>query len=97
MRTIKRNIPDIDTRLDNYSKYFNQMEFKGIIEDDNIYTIEQTSMQDAKNVYVNDEKRLSSRPTLQEDSQFKTEVSEVYNLIKTFNYILVCGIDYQLY
>lgn len=89
MRTIKRNIPNIDTSLDNYSKYFNQMEFKGIIEDDNIYTIEQTSMQDAKNVYVNDEKRLSSRPTLQEDSQFKTEVSEVYNLIKTFNYKLV--------
>lgn len=70
MRTMKRDIPSIDTSLTSYSKslkYFNQMNFKGILEDENIYAIDQESFRDANNVYVNDDERLVSRPTLQED------------------------------
>lgn len=67
MKTYKRLPPEIDTDLDNYNKYFNQMNFKGILEDDNIYAIDQESFRDAKNVYVDWNDRLVSRPTLQVD------------------------------
>lgn len=69
MRTFKRNTADIDTTgIKNYSKYFNQMNFKGILEDDNIYAIDQESFTTAKNVYLDDNDRLASRPTLQKDN-----------------------------
>lgn len=69
MRTFKRNTAEIDTTgIKNYSKYFNQMNFKGILEDDNIYAIDQESFTAAKNVYLDDNDRLASRPTLQKDN-----------------------------
>lgn len=90
MRTFKRNTPDIDTDLDNYNKYFNQMEFKGITEDDNIYAIDQESFKDCKNVYVNFHERLASRPTLQKDNSLPDNIKELldvyrYNLINIYS------------
>jgi hypothetical protein len=69
MKTFKRNPVEIKTSdLKNYGKYFNQMNFKGISEDDNIYAIDQETFRDANNVYVNSDNKLVSRPTLQKDS-----------------------------
>ena len=69
MRTFKRSTADISTSdIKNYSKYFNQMNFKGILEDDNIYAIDQESFRDAKNIFVDWNNRLVSRPTLQRDN-----------------------------
>ena len=66
MKTIKRMPVDIKVSgLSNMNKYFNQMQFNGIKEDDNIYAIDQMSLRDAKNVYIDDNLRLVSRPTLQ--------------------------------
>lgn len=78
MKTYKRLPPEIDTKLDNYNKYFNQMNFKGILEDDNIYAIDQESFRDAKNVYVDWNDRLVSRPTLQVDEVPKVGYENAY-------------------
>lgn len=70
MRTIKRNVNSIDTSLDNYDdivKYFQQVEWKGIIENKNIFTTDQLSQADAKNVYVDSHGSLVSREPLQEE------------------------------
>ena len=67
MRTFKRTPNQVDTSLSSYSKsikYFNQMEWKGIVENKNIYTVDQKSLSDAKNVYVDDQGTLKSRPVL---------------------------------
>ena len=69
MKTFNRNPANVDTSgIKNYSKYFNQMNFKGISEDDNIYAIDQETFRDANNVYVNSDNKLVSRPTLQKDN-----------------------------
>lgn len=78
MKTYKRLPPEIDTNLNNYNKYFNQMNFKGILEDDNIYAIDQESFRDAKNVYVDWNDRLVSRPTLQVDEVPKVGYENAY-------------------
>ena len=73
MRTMKRApaISDNSSYITNYNKsvsYFNQLDFKGIMEDDNIFTTDQESFKDSKNVYVNVDDQLVSRPTLQRDN-----------------------------
>lgn len=65
MRTIKRTPGAIDVDLRNTNKYFNHMNFKGIMKEDNTFVTDQESFTDALNVYVDTEKRLVSRPTLQ--------------------------------
>lgn len=67
MRTIKRNVNSIDTSLGDYDdivKYFQQVEWKGIIENKNLFTTDQLSQADAKNVYVDSHGSLVSRPVL---------------------------------
>lgn len=78
MKTYKRLPPEIDTNLNNYNKYFNQMNFKGILEDENIYAIDQESFRDAKNVYVDWNNRLVSRPTLQVDEAPKVGYEDAF-------------------
>ena len=87
MKTVKRTTANIQTDdITNTNKYFNQMEFKGIQEDENIYTTDQEALRDALNVYVDDDKRLVSRPTLQEDQNTpEGVVPEGYNLVESYN------------
>lgn len=66
MKTFNRTFPEIDTDLTNTTKFFNQFEFKGIIEPSNIFAINENSFEDTKNVYV-DEGQLISRNSLQKD------------------------------
>ena len=85
MRTIKRTPPEINTGLNNYSKYFNQMQFNGINQDQNPYTVDQLSFRDADNMYIDSDDRLVSRPTLQHaelPSKIKTflETSQYFDL-----------------
>ena len=71
MKTVKRTTANIQTDdITNTNKYFNQMEFKGIQEDENIYITDQEALRDANNVYVDDDERLVSRPTLQRNNDF---------------------------
>ena len=87
MKTIKRVIPDIDTTVGNYNKYFNQMEFNGIKEDDNIYTIDQKSLRDSNNIFVDWNNRLVSRPTLQIDNTLPVNVvPTTFELIDIFDF-----------
>lgn len=67
MKTIHRAIPEIDTTIANTNKYFNQLEFKGIVEDKNIFNLDQESFNDALNVYVNGDGQFVSRDPLQKD------------------------------
>lgn len=80
MRTIKRQPDRVTTDaqdVKSLAKYFNQMEYKGILEDDNIYAIDQQSFRDAENVYVDWNERLVSRPTLQASNEEQT-----YNIVE---------------
>lgn len=67
MITYKRNVPEINTnkKLNNDIKYVNYSTFKGIVESSNIFAVDQESLVDAKNVYVDEEGHLVSRPTVQ--------------------------------
>ena len=70
MRTFKRAPNEINTSLTSYNKtvkFFNQMEWKGLIENKNTFTVDQYSQADAKNVYVDDHGSLVSRKPLQEE------------------------------
>lgn len=67
MRTIKRNVNEVNTSLSSYTKlvkYHNQLEWKGIVENKNLFTTDQLSQADAKNVYVDDHGSLVSRPVV---------------------------------
>lgn len=77
MKTIKRSIPDVDTSLKNTSKYFNQMTWKGLMHNQNVFAVDQLSLQEAKNVYVDTEGSLISRYPLQKDTTLPSGVLPV--------------------
>lgn len=63
MRTVKRNPMSVDTdSYDLNEQYFNFSEFKGINSNKNYVGIDQQSFEDAKNVYVDQNNQLSTRP-----------------------------------
>lgn len=71
MKTFKRNVNEIDTSLTEYNKivkYYNQMEWKGLVENKNQFSVDQLSQSDAKNVYVDDHGSLVSRDPLIEEA-----------------------------
>lgn len=61
MRTINRTPKEIDTSVNNYSKYKNQLNFKGIVLDSNIFAVDQDSFVDTNNIYVDEDMSLISR------------------------------------
>lgn len=84
MRTFKRAPNEINTSLMSYNKtvkFFNQMEWKGLIENKNTFTVDQYSQADAKNVYVDDHGSLVSRKPLQEEKLPTTIIPEGNELI----------------
>lgn len=68
MGTFKRTPFEIDTTVKNGSKYLNQMQFNGIVQNNNTYDVDQNSLTDALNVYVNDQNTLVSREPLIKDT-----------------------------
>lgn len=67
MKTFKRIPNQINTSVSSYNKsvkYYNQLEWKGLVENKNIYDVDQNSQADAKNVYVDTHGSLVSRPPL---------------------------------
>ena len=84
MRTIKRNVAEIAQIKTNGTKYLNQFEFKGIMEDNNIFGVDQNSCRDAQNVFVSFENRLKSRPTLQKDN-----LPELFTSLPYLHYDLI--------
>lgn len=86
MRTIKRTVPDLPNVTNDYSKYLNLLEWKGIIEGKNIFDVDQSSLADAKNIYVNEKNRLVSRDPLQEDKSLpENAVPDNYKLFEIYN------------
>lgn len=76
MKTFKRIPNQINTSVSSYNKsvkYYNQLEWKGLVENKNIYDVDQNSQADAKNVYVDTHGSLVSRPPLLEE-KLPTEV-----------------------
>lgn len=66
--TIKRPVKELNSGFDNAAKHFNQMTFKGIILNNNPFDVDQLSFKDAKNVYVDDNGTLISRPPIVVDN-----------------------------
>lgn len=85
MRSIKRAIPDIKTNVDDNNKFLTQTEWKGIIEPKNIFSVEQNSFSDAKNIFVDNNHRLVSRDPLQVDKTLPaTAVATGYTLSEVY-------------
>ena len=63
-RTTRRQTFNVPTGSGNYSKpqFFNQVEFKGLCTNKNDVTIDQETFVDTKNVFVNEDGVLVSRP-----------------------------------
>lgn len=61
MRTVNRTPKEINTDVNNYSKYKNQLNFKGIVLDSNIFAVDQDSFTDTNNIYVDEDMSLISR------------------------------------
>lgn len=64
MATTKRPVARLNISEENVSKYLNQMTFKGIVQNNNPYDVDQQSLKDALNVYVDDNGTLISRPPI---------------------------------
>jgi hypothetical protein len=92
MKTIKRTIPELDTSITNVNKFFNQFEFKGISEPSNIYAADQSSFEDVKNVYVDDDQFVSRNPLQKDINIPKDAIPYLYKLVD----YLVIG-DSKLY
>lgn len=88
MKTIKRPLPNLtETKsIKNYNKFFNQLNFGGIVHGQDIYALNQQSFAEAKNVYV-DDGSLVSRPTLQEDKSLPDwVVPEGHTLVEILDF-----------
>ena len=70
MGTFKRTPFEIDTTVKNGSKYLNQMQFNGIVQNNNTFDVDQNSLTDALNVYVNEQNTLVSREPLIKDNMY---------------------------
>lgn len=64
MSTTKRPVAELKVGLENTSKFFHQMAFKGIVLDNNPYNVDQLSLKNAKNVYIDENGTLVSRPPI---------------------------------
>ena len=64
MKTINRIPKEIDTSISNYNKFNNQLNFKGIVLDTNIFAVDQESFADTNNVYVDEDMSLVTREPL---------------------------------
>jgi hypothetical protein len=81
MGTFKRTPFEIDTTVRNGSKYLNQMQFTGIVQNNNTFDVDQNSLTDALNVYVNEQNTLVSREPLIKDNIEIDYPSETAQLI----------------
>ena len=81
MGTFKRTPFEIDTTISNGSKFLNQTQFTGIVQNNNSFDVDQNSFTDALNVYVNDQNTLVSREPLVNDSIEIAYPSETAELI----------------
>ena len=77
-RTLRRNPLSVDT--DDYDlneQYANFAEFKGLNTNKNYITVDQNSFEDVKNVYVDQDQQLHTRPPL-----------KYYNLLPTTDHVV---------
>ena len=77
-RTLRRNPLSVDT--DNYDlneQYANFAEFKGLNTNKNYITVDQNSFEDVKNVYVDQDQQLHTRPPL-----------KYYNLLPATDHVI---------
>ncbi len=88
MGTFKRTPFEIDTTVRNGSKYLNQMQFNGIIQNNNTFDVDQNSLTDALNVYVNEQNTLVSREPLIKDNieiDYPTKTAQLIDIKETNN------------
>ena len=88
MGTFKRTPFEIDTTVRNGSKYLNQTQFTGIVQNNNSFDVDQNAFTDALNVYVNDQNTLVSREPLVNDSieiDYPSETAELIDIKEANN------------
>lgn len=88
MGTFKRTPFEIDTTISNGSKFLNQIQFTGIVQNNNSFDVDQNSFTDALNVYVNDQNTLVSREPLVIDNleiDYPSETAELIDIKEANN------------
>ena len=88
MGTFKRTPFEIDTTIGNGSKFLNQTQFTGIVQNNNSFDVDQNSFTDALNVYVNDQNTLVSREPLVIDNleiNYPSETAELIDIKEANN------------
>lgn len=87
------NIPD-DEDIKHY--FFNHTNWKGVNEDKNVLSIDQETFADSKNVYIDSEGLLKSRPSLKENPEFDNIIDVwIYPNVKVYQ--CTNGVQYFLY
>lgn len=85
MNIVKREPNPVKTEgIANLAKYFDQMAWKGIMQNDNIFEVDQLSLRDALNVYVDEQNALISREPLKKEPlpiPVSLHVTDDYHLI----------------
>lgn len=91
MGTFKRTPFEIDTTIKNGSRFLNQTQFSGIVQNNNSFEVDQNAFTDALNVYVNDQNTLVSREPLIVDTDLpiQLETNEELINIKEINGVKV--------
>ena len=92
-RTIHRNPMSVDT--DDYElneQYFNFSEFKGINSNKNYVGIDQQTFADAKNMYVDQDGQLSTRPTSKRIDILPAD-EKVVSVVKVNNLVIYQTLD----
>ena len=88
MGTFKRTPFEIDTTIGNRSKFLNQTQFTGIVQNNNSFDVDQNAFTDALNVYVNDQNTLVSREPLVIDNleiDYPSETAELIDIKEANN------------
>lgn len=62
-RTLNRQPYSVDTDVDIKYKFFNHVNWKGLTDDKNYFNVDQETFEDCKNVYIDSDGLLKSRPS----------------------------------
>lgn len=88
MGTFKRTPFEIDTTIPNGSRFLNQTQFTGIVQNNNSFDVDQNAFTDALNVYVNDQNTLVSREPLVNDNievDYPSDTAELMDIKEANN------------
>lgn len=87
IRTINRSVETVGNPNTDY-KYFNHINWKGIDDSKNYLNIDQETFEDCKNVYIDEEGLLKSRPSIKYNKYYNSTNAKIIKTWKFNNYVV---------